>query len=310
MVSVTAGNHCDPWTLVNVPDWLKTIGSDTRTGTDLVKFGAAENTSGGPRAVRLRVGSKTVQVLQNFPCKTEAAKVGERMSGILSSADCFFDTEFLTYGKYYTFDATQGQGVNISLESLEFDSILYLLAPNGDPIAFNDDASFTTTNSRLPATGNLILPVTGKYTAVVTTFDEREEGAYQVQVNLTDGQFGAAPAPKVANGCPATVTGELTNNSSRYGRRGDLFPTDVVVFPGRAGQTVNLEITNAGFDSILYLISPSGALVATSTDLDGSGKAKLQAVLTASGQWTVEVAPFNLLGRGAYSLQIDGCTAP
>ena len=310
IVTVTAGAHCPEWTLQNVPDWLRPVGGATRKGSDLVKLGASENTGSGPRTVRLRVGEKTVQVVQNFPCTTEVATIGQPMRAELTSLDCFFDTEFYTYGKYFTFDASQGQAVNVSAQSTAFDTVLYLLAPNGDVIAANDDAGFATTNSRIPANGNLILPVTGKYTAVVTSFDERETGAFQVQVNLVNGQYGAAPAPKSVNGCPGTVTGEITDNSSRYGRRGDLFPTDVIVFPGRAGQTVNLEITNSGFDTILYLVSPSGALQATSTDLDGSGKARLSAVLTSSGQWTVEVAPFSAFSRGSYSLRLEGCTTP
>lgn len=309
-VTVTTGSHCEPWSLQNVPEWLRVIGPTSRQGSDLVKLGAGENKGEALRDVRLRVGDTAVRVVQNLPCKSEAARIGEFMDSSLTPTDCYFDTEFLTYGKYFTFEAAQGQAVNISAQSAAVDTILYLLAPNGTPIAFNDDAGAGTTNSRIPGNGNLVLPVSGKFTAVVTSFDEREVGPFRVQVNLVNGQFGPAPAPRVVNGCPATVSGTIADNGSRYGRRGDLFPTDVILFPARAGQTVNLEITNSGFDSILYLISPSGALLATSTDVDGSGRARLTATLPIGGQWTIEVAPFTAFARGSYSLRIDGCTAP
>jgi hypothetical protein len=114
----------------------------------------------------------------------------------------------------------------------------------------------------------------------------------------------------VLSGCPATHSGEITNDSSRYGRRGDLHPTNLYQFPGRVGQEVALEVSGARFDPFLYLISPSGRLVTTGTDNDGSGTARARAVLTEAGMWGVEVAPFTPFGRGSYTLKVEGCTQP
>lgn len=65
----------------------------------------------------------------------------------------------------YRFSGNQGEMIIITLKSDDFDSYLYLLDPSGTEIATNDDASGTNA-----IIGPLVLPESGEYTVVATSF--------------------------------------------------------------------------------------------------------------------------------------------
>jgi uncharacterized protein (TIGR03437 family) len=70
------------------------------------------------------------------------------------------------------------------------DSYLYLVGPNGQVIASDDDGGGRP-NSRIPAgTGTLTLPASGTYTIEATTFSASEQGAFTL--TLTTGGAGTA----------------------------------------------------------------------------------------------------------------------
>ena len=312
LLTVTTGNHCPNWTAQDLPDWAKMTGPTSRQGTDVAKLAISANDSDAPRTASVRVGDRRVKLVQTFRCRPQEIWPGETIQSGLSAQDCFFDPLVNAYSKQYTFEAKQGQSINIALESSEIDTYLLLLAPNGAIFALDDDGlERFGSSSRIPAlSGNLKLPIAGKYTIVATTFDPDEVGAFSLRLEFAEvaGQSPVEPA-KIA-GCPATVTGALTDASSRLGRRGDLYPTEVFQFPGRIGQQVTLEASSAAVDTFLYLVGPGGALVATGTDHDGTGKARVVSVLRESGSFTVEVSSFSPFSRGAFALTVEGCTRP
>lgn len=312
LLTVTTGNHCDRWMAEDLPPWAKMTGPATRQGTDLAKLAIAANDGEGPRTAKVRVGAKTIKIVQNFRCRPIEIKPGQTVESDLSEKDCFFDNSVNAYAKLFTFDAKQGQAINIALRSPDIDTYLVLLAPNGSIFATDDDGyERFGTDSRLPAiSGNLTLPVAGKYTIVATTFDPEEVGAFTVQLEFAD-VAGARPIdPAKIVGCPATVSGALSDSSSRLGRRGDLYPTEVFQFPGRIGQEVNVEVASASVDTFVYLLSPSGAVVGTGTDTDGGGKARITTVLRDAGNFSVEVSSFSPFSRGEFTLKVEGCTRP
>ena len=73
---------------------------------------------------------------------------------------------------------------------------------------------------------------------------------------------------------------------------------------------MTIEATSATVDTFVYLIGPSGAVLATATDNDGSGKARVTAILRESETFTVEVSSFSPFARGAFALSLEGCTRP
>ena len=312
LLTVTTGNHCANWAAQDLPDWAKMTGPTSRQGTDLAKLAIAANDSEAPRTANVRVGDRTIKLVQTFRCRPLDITPGVTVQSDLSANDCFYDPLVNAYSKLYTFEAKQGQAINITLQSADIDTYLLLLAPSGDVFALDDDGlDRFGSSSRIPAlAGNLQLPVAGTYTIVATTFDPDQAGAFAVKLEFAN-VAGLSPVdPAKIAGCPATVNGALTDASSRLGRRGDLFPTAVFQFPGRIGQELNLEVSSTTVDTFVYLIGPSGTVLATATDNDGSGKARITAVLRESGNMTVEVSSFSPFSRGEFVLSIEGCTRP
>jgi CHAT domain-containing protein/Tfp pilus assembly protein PilF len=82
-------------------------------------------------------------------------------------------------GSYYnvhTFEGRAGQAVRIDMESSEFDTFLWLLAPDGSVLAQNDD--FSGTNSRII----LKLPTAGIYMLWANSYSTGETGAYTLTI--------------------------------------------------------------------------------------------------------------------------------
>ncbi|MFN9893134.1 MAG: PPC domain-containing protein [Acidobacteriota bacterium] len=70
----------------------------------------------------------------------------------------------------YTFAATAGDTVRILMESGVLDSVLYLVGPNGNLVA-QDDNSGAAGNAAIPnLTGHFALPETGIYTIEATSY--------------------------------------------------------------------------------------------------------------------------------------------
>jgi hypothetical protein len=312
LVTITTGNHCDRWSPQALPHWAKMTGPATRQGTDLVKLAIDANDAEAPRTASFRIGDRTVKLVQTFRCRPTLITPGEPVRSRLGASDCFFDETVEAYSKLYTFEAKQGQAVNISLQSADMDTFLLLLAPNGRVFALDDDGfEQFGTDSRIPArSGNLQLPVAGQYTIVVTTYDPEEVGAFTLRLQFA-AVAGLVPVePVQLKGCPASVTGTLSDTSSRIGRRGDLYPTEIYQLPGRIGQELNIEVTSATVDTFVYLLGSSGSVLATGTDIDGSGIARINTVLREPGIFTIEVSAFSPFSRGDFSLKVEGCTRP
>lgn len=99
-----------------------------------------------------------------------------RLSGILGQGDYV-----LPDGRYFQEFSFQGRGnqtVRISLESNDFDTYLILIDETQALVDKNDDAHANTTNSELVST----LPLDGRYTVVVTSFDHTGRGQFLLTV--------------------------------------------------------------------------------------------------------------------------------
>ncbi len=76
----------------------------------------------------------------------------------------------------YTFSGTEGQSVTITMTSEDFDTVLSLVGPDGQDVAFNDDYA-RSLNSTIVIT----LPSTGSYKIVTRSFSGNG-GSYAVTV--------------------------------------------------------------------------------------------------------------------------------
>lgn len=133
----------------------------TTTGRIIIDHRAA---TGNRRTPRIRVDSASQQ-LAGTNCVRAPIANNQFINAALDAGDCA--AEAGVNRDLYAFSGTAGTPVAILMTSSDFDTFLYLLDPNGRIIAF-DDNSGGGTNARIPASGSLILPLTGSYTILAT----------------------------------------------------------------------------------------------------------------------------------------------
>jgi len=154
-----------PWLVLS---WGAILG----LGRPIAPAGAVEEA----RSPRLLVQSAEVgQVL--------FAQVGRLEPGDAQLADeTFYDV--------YAFEGQAGAVLSMTLESLDFDAYLWLIAPNGEKLAENDDVAAGNLNSWLTVT----LPTTGTYQIVANAAVPQSQGQYTLTVVAGEAAASLSPA--------------------------------------------------------------------------------------------------------------------
>ncbi|MEA5462583.1 CHAT domain-containing protein [Leptothoe sp. PORK10 BA2] len=100
------------------------------------------------------------------------------LSGALTDTDAQFASDNSRYDAY-TFEGKEGQTVLLSLASVNFDSYLILLSPDGEPVAENDDVSPFSRHAQILSR----LPQAGTYTVYANAQDAAGRGAYELKIS-------------------------------------------------------------------------------------------------------------------------------
>ncbi len=122
--------------------------------------------------------------------------------------------------------------------------------------------------------------------------------------------------PVTCTSAPVSI-GQTINSSLDNGdcqSRGKL--TDKYTFTAAAGQQIFIALNSTAFDAYLYLLSPSGAILAEDDDGGGNNNSRIPAgggfiTLPSSGIYTIEVTSFGGSATGSYSLSLasaSNCT--
>ena len=208
--------------------------------------------------------------------------------GNLASGDCT-----LNDGSFYdvfTFSGTAGQQLAIQMNA-SFDAFLFLIGPDGDELARNDDGvGAPSTNARIPAgAGNARLPQTGVYRIIANSAKAAETGSYTLIVGLNS---NACPSTPITSG--QTVNGSLQTSDCRLPADSSFINT--YTFSGTAGQNVSITMTSSVFDAYLILLDPGGINLDEDDNGAGgtnahlpSGKRTFTGVLSATGNYTIYV---------------------
>ena len=202
----------------------------------------------------------------------------------------------------YTFEGTAGEVITLrtSATSGNLDTTLTLLGPDGEEIASNDDASFTTRDSLLD---RIELTADGEYTVIVGRFGDStgtfdmvfsaaQEGSPDDDTTTppdTDTDADAAP-PVLEDATPisygATAEGFIDNETV----------SQAFTFEGNAGDVITLLAfaTSGDLDTTLELRTPDGEPFAANDDAEfGSlNSAILDLELPATGTYIVVVSRF------------------
>lgn len=97
------------------------------------------------------------------------------VSGQLQESDA--EREEGEFQDFYSFFGDAGQNLRVSLQSGEFDTWLKVIAPDGSELE-NDDFEGSTGASVV----NWILPASGRYSVIVSSYRVGETGAYEIAI--------------------------------------------------------------------------------------------------------------------------------
>jgi hypothetical protein len=232
---------------------------------------------------------------------------GQTVNGALAAGDCLnpIDGDGSKVDEY-TFTGSAGQQIAVSM-SATFDTFLYLLRPDGSVLAANDDANANiSTDSRIPPTGFITLPSNGVYSILANSFRPEDSGSYTLTLtagttcNLTAMAFGDTKAGTLQSG-------DCTNPVDEDGT-----PVDYYTFSGTAGQQIAITMTSTSgtaIDPFLYLITPSGDLLADDDNGGGGTAARIPQLagfgrLPVSGTYTIIANTLLPSQSGNYSITL------
>ncbi len=233
----------------------------------------------------------SVHEVVRHPLSPESVELGATVMGRLEDGDAMIADEKYVDG--YRLEAEAGQQLELTLQSFEFDTYLYLVGPSGEHVATDDDGFGVGTNSRIQTT----LQAPGTYTVLVSSYGRFEAGGYELTVTE---EFSARPV-----GQPLTVgtsvSGALTGDdeSDSGGGRRDRYTFEIA-----AGQEVVASVTSAEFDTYLSLTGPEGFVIGEDDDSGGGLNSLLSRVATVSGAYEIAVSSYGG-GDGAYELRVD-----
>jgi hypothetical protein len=214
--------------------------------------------------------------------QSQAITFGQNVNGSLANGDCV--SPIIKVGQTqpdgsltdeYTFNGTAGQQISISMTA-SFDTLLYLLRPDGSVLTENDDIDQESNppnqNSRIAPGGFIILPFTGTYSILATSFAPEARGAYTL--SLSSGAVCALTPIAYGETKAGSINGGECANAIDF----DNTFVDLYTFNGTAGQQVSITMTAAAPGNVnpyLYLIQPNGDLIAEDDNGGGGSTAHI-----------------------------------
>ena len=215
-----------------------------------------------------------------------ALRVGAAQNGRLETGDGTLSSgEFVDR---YTFQGRRGQVVTVDMTSSDLDPYLLLTAPGGAQQE-NDDVSASDRNARV----TWVLPATGTYAILATTYRPAETGSYSLR--LATGAAGAArPGPVAAAGTAP---------------RQRVFAV-LVGITDYAGSASNLPYTAEDAQKLAQTLTRAGVLAEGSAILTDAD-ATYDRVRTAFQQVAQRAGPDDLFlfFYSGHGTQVDGTTS-
>lgn len=102
--------------------------------------------------------------------------------------------------------------------------------------------------------------------------------------------------------CGQTRSDDLTTASCLLN---DGSYTEFYSFFGTSGQTVQIDMMSTAFDTFLFLLNPTPAVVATNDDFGGSTNSRINFTLNVTGTWTIAVNSFLANQFGPYTVTLQ-----
>ncbi|MEM9019626.1 MAG: caspase family protein [Planctomycetota bacterium] len=196
------------------------------------------------------------------------------------------------YADQYEIEGVAGETVTIDLRSGEFDTYLVFEQLEGAKEDWeNDDHNNNPNHSQL----SVVLPANGKYAVYASSFDSDETGAYQITITHLPPREGKLIQGELTRDDPARPFGEHV---------------DWIELPTEPGQTIEVRLTAAAFDTFLIVETPSGKQE-ENDDWEGRGdESRIEFRVTEPGIHRIGVSSFQPRETGSYTLDVLILPAP
>jgi Caspase domain len=241
-------------------------------------------------------GSYRLEISQDEPSDSGISNGTATMNGALAAGDDTLESD--EYVDAFHFQGRPGDVIRLELRSAEFDTYLMLLGPD-DFRRENDDGDEGVGHSMI----EVVLPEYGEYTALVTSFEPGETGAYSLTRDQSAGGEAAVAQRDVESiriGGSGQGTLELGDGELESGEWRDLW-----VFDGESGQNLVAEISSSDFDTFIMLVSPDGQVIDQNDDADGNTNlSRLDISLRESGRYRLVATTFSPGESGSYEVSL------
>jgi hypothetical protein len=213
-------------------------------------------------------------------CEHKAISCGQTVTGTLTTTDCTLEDG--SYVDFWKFQGDAGQNVTVTLRSNDFDSYLFLLDPNPEAVAEDDDSAGGS-DAQIIYTLN----GAGEWNIGANSLQGNQTGSYSV--TLACGNTGAPGAPAAPSNLKATAISESeasltwTDNAvNETGfavevRNGGTFVEIGSVSVNSTGATIDGLAPNTNYVFRIRARNASGTSApsneAAATTLDGGGGA-------------------------------------
>ena len=190
-------------------------------------------------------------------------------------------------GEYYAFYGDANDVVTITMTSSDFDAYLYLYAPDGTIVAYDDDGAGYP-NSRI---NGVLLPSEGLYTIQATAYSGASSARGNYQLTLEQGESASAALNPIS--VPGGASGELDGNGG-----------DTWSFYGYQGQVLTFDLFSEDFDTYIEVYDPYGSLVGSDDDGGESLNSRLIITLPIEGTYTLNARGYQMTASGSYTISI------
>lgn len=277
------------------PDGLVVASNDDSGGGTDSRIAIALPRDGDYRLIatsyRTATGPYLLTVVAQPPAVVERRPlaVGEGLSGELDETDPTSQRD-ATPMELYDLPLEVGQRVHIRMSSADLDPYLWVVGPNGEVLAEDDD-----TGGGTDALIDLLAPYTGLYLVVATT---RAGLGGRYQISATDA-LEALAAQTAPIGLDDHIEGMLEPGDGR--RPANDAYQDVYQLDVTAGLPLEIRLTSTELDPYLILMGPSGDVVAEDDDGGGGLNSRIQVIPDTSGSYRI-VATSYAPASGSYEL--------
>ena len=250
--NVTAAGSCN-WTAVPSDSFVAITSGASGTGNGTVTFSVASN-NGPPRTASIAVGGQLFTITQGGggACAPTPITIGQTVNGNLTTGDCPLGDG--TFYDAYSFTATAGQQIAVSMTSSQFDTFLILNRPDGSILTIDDDGAGGT-NSRIPSGGGFItLSASGTYTIWANAFDPLDTtGAYTLTLSAPLPRTLTVASSNPSSGISVTLipndNNGLATGTTQFTRTYNQFTTVTLIAPNTApGDLIFLRWLKDGAD--------------------------------------------------------------